>query len=70
MGLQNRDFVDWQHKIEIWADLHDIRHLLEHPQVADPVQLRKHEVAKRIILFILPNQVRAYVLGSITLNEI
>ena len=31
-----------------------IRHLLEHPPVAAPVQLRKHEIAKRIILLTLP----------------
>ena len=63
-------FVDWQHKVEIWAESLDIRHLLEHPPVADPVQLRKHDVAKAIILLALPNQDRAYVRGSLTLNEI
>ena len=65
-GLQH---VDWQHKVEIWADSHDIRHLLQHPPVADPVQLRKHEVAKPILLLTLPNQDRAYVRGSLTLSE-
>ena len=63
-------FVDLQHKVEIWADSHDIRHLLEHPPVATPGQLRKHEIAKRIILLTLPNHDRAYVRGSQTLNEI
>ena len=63
-------FFDWQNKVEIWAESHDIKQLLEHPPVADPVQLRKHEVAKRVILLTLPNQDRAYVKGSLTLNEI
>ena len=68
--FKTETFVDWQHKVEIWAESHDIRHLLEHPQVADPIQLRKHEVAKRVILLTLPNQDRAYVRGSLTMNEI
>ena len=63
-------FVDWQNKVDIWAESHDIQHLLLHPPVADPVQHRKHEVAKRVILLTLPNQDRAYVQGSLTLNEI
>ena len=63
-------FVDWQNNVEIWAESHDIKHLLEHPPVADPVQLRKHEVAKRVILLTMPNQDRAYVKGSLTLKEI
>ena len=63
-------FVDCQNKVEIWAESHDIKHLLQHPPVADPVQLRKHEVAKRVILLTLPNQDRAYVKGSLMLNEI
>ena len=63
-------FVDWQHRIEIWADSHDIRHPLEHPLVAAQGQLRQHENAKRIILLMLPNHDRAYVRGSQTLNEI
>ena len=63
-------FVDWQNKVEIWAESHDMKHSLQHPPVADPVQLRKHEVAKRVILLTLPNQDRAYVKGSLTLNEI
>ena len=67
--FKTETFVDWQHKVKIWADSHDIRHLLQHP-VADPVHLRKNEVAKRIILLTLPNQDRAYVWGSLTLNEI
>ena len=29
-------FVDWQNKVEIWAESHDIKHLLEHPPIADP----------------------------------
>ena len=62
--------VDWQLKVEIWAELHDIRHLLEHPPVATPVQLRKHEIAKQIILLTLPNHDRVYGRGSLTLNEI
>ena len=70
LDFKSGTFVDWQRKVEIWADLHDIRHLLEHPPVADPVQLRKHEVAKHILLLTLPNQDRAYVRGSLTLNEI
>ena len=41
-------FVDWQNKLDIWAESHDIKHLLLHPPVADPVQQRKHEVAKRV----------------------
>ena len=68
--FKTETFVDWQHKVEIWADSHDIRHLLEHPPVAAPGQLRKHEIAKRIILLTLPNHDRAYVRGSQTLNEI
>ena len=44
--------------------------MLQHLPVADPVQLRKHEVAKRVILLTLPNQDRAYVKGSLTLDEI
>ena len=63
-------FVDKKHKVEIWADSHDIRHLLEHPPVAAPAQLHKHEMAKRIILLTLPNHDRAYVRGSLTLHEI
>ena len=63
-------FVDWQNMVEIWAESHDVKHLLEHQPIADPVQLRKHEVAKRVILLTLPNQDRAYVKGSLTLNEI
>ena len=63
-------FVDWQHKVEIWVESHDIRHLLEHPPVADPAQLRKHEIAKRIILLTLTNHDRAYVRGSFMLDEI
>ena len=35
-----------------------------------PGQLRKHAIAKRIILLTLPNHDRAYVRGSQTLNEI
>ena len=62
--------VEGQNKVEIWAEPHDIKHLLQHPLVADPVQLRKHEVAKRVILLTMPNQDRAYVKGSPTLNEI
>ena len=68
--FKSETLVDWQHNVEIWADSHDIRHLLQHAPVADPVQLHKHEVAKRIILLTLPNQDRAYVWGSLTLNEI
>ena len=63
-------FVDRQNKVELWAESHDIKHLLVYPPVADPIQLRKHEVAKRVILLTLPNQDRAYVKGSLTLNEI
>ena len=43
--FKTETFVDWQHKVETWADSHDIRHLLEHPPVAAPGQLRKHEIA-------------------------
>ena len=68
--FKTETFVDWQHKVEKWADSHDIRHLLEHPPVAAPGQLRKHEITKRIILLTLPNHDRAYVRGSQTLNEI
>ena len=67
--FKTETFVDWQHMVAILADSHDIRHLLQHPPVADPVQLHKHQVAKRIILLTLPNQDRAYVRGSLTLNE-
>ena len=67
---QHETFVDWQHKVEIWAESHDIKHLLEHPLIADPAQLRKQEIAKRIILLTLPNQDGAHVRGSLTLNEI
>ena len=52
--LLTETFVDWQHKVEIWADSRDIRHLLEHPPTAAPGQLRKHEIAKRIMLLTLP----------------
>ena len=58
-------FVDWQNKVDIWADSHDIQHLLLHPPVADPVQQRKHDIAKRVILLTLPNQDRAYVKGVV-----
>ena len=70
MGFQTETFVDWLHKVEIWAESHDTRHLLEHPPVTDPVPLRKHEIAKRKILLTLPDHDRAYVRGSLTLNEI
>ena len=43
--FKTETFVDWQHKVEIWADSHNIRHLLEHPPAAAPGQLRKHEIA-------------------------
>ena len=59
--------LTYKGKVEIWAESHDIKHLLEHPPVADPVQ---HQVAKRVILLTLPNQDRACVKGSLTLNEI
>ena len=49
----NETYVDWLHKVEIWSDSHDIRHFLEHPLVADPSQLREHEIAKRIVVFTL-----------------
>ena len=68
--FKTETFVDWQHKVEIWADSHHIRHPLEHPPVAAPGQLRKHEIAKRIILLTLRNHDRAYVRGFQTLNEI
>ena len=68
--LKTETIVDWQHKVEIWADSQHIRHLLEHPPVAAPGQLHKHEIAKRIILLTTPNHDRAYVRGSQTLNEI
>ena len=38
--------------------------------MAAPAQLRKHEIAKRIVLLTLPNHDRAYVRGSLTLHEI
>ena len=60
----------WQHKVEIWEESHDFRHLLEHPLVTAPAQLRKDEIAQRIILLALPNHDRAYVRGSLTLKEI
>lgn len=63
-------FVDWLHKFEIWAELREIRHLLEHPPIAAPTHLRKHEIAKRIILLTLPNHDRAFVRRSQTLHEI
>ena len=68
--FKTETFVDWQHKVKIWADSHNIRHLLEHPPVAAPGQLGKHEIAKRIILLTLPNHDRAHVRGCQTLNEI
>ena len=68
--FKTKTFVDWQHKVEIWAESHDIRHLLEHLPVADPAHMRKHEVAKRIIQLTLLNHDRAYVRGSLTLIEI
>ena len=69
--FKQETFIDyWQHKVEIWAESHDIRHLLEHPPVAVPVQLRKHEIAKRLILLTLPNYDRAYGRESLMLNEI
>ena len=67
--FKTETFVDWQHKVEIWAESHDIRHLLEHPPAADPAQLRMHEIAQRMVLLTLPNHDRAYVRGSLTLNE-
>ena len=67
--FKTETFVDWQHKVEILAESHDIRHLLEHHPVAAPGQLRMHEIAKRIILLTLPNHDRAYLRGSQTLNE-
>ena len=68
--FKTETFFDWQHKVEIWTDSHNNRHLLEHPPVAAPGQLRKHEIAKRIILLTLANHDRAYVRGSQTLDEI
>ena len=68
--LNNETFVDWQHKVEIWAESHDKTYLLEQPPVANPVQLRKHEIAIRVILLTLPNHERAYVRSCLTLNEI
>ena len=68
--FKTETFVDWHYKVEIWAESHGTRHMLEHPPVAAPIQLRKHEVAKRIILLTLPNHDRAYVRGSLTLNEL
>ena len=63
-------FFDWQNQVEILAESHTIKHLLQRPPIADIVQLRKHEVAKRVTLMTLPNQDRAYVKGSLKLNEI
>ena len=51
--FKHETFVDWQHKVEIWAKSHDMWHLLEHPPVANPAQLRKHEILKRNILLTL-----------------
>ena len=68
--FKTETFVDWQHKVEIWADSHDIRHLREHPPVASPAQLRKYEKAKHTILLTLPNHDRAYVHRALTLHEI
>ena len=68
--FKTETFVDWQHKVEVWAELHDIRHLLEHPLVTALAQLRKREITKRNLLLTLPNHDRAYVRGSLTLNEI
>ena len=74
--IKHETFVDWQHEVETWAELHDKGHLPENPPVAalpvaaPPAALRKHEIAKRIILLTLPNHDRAYVRGSQTLNEI
>ena len=68
--FKSETFVDWQHKVEIRAEPHDIRHLLEHPPVAVPAPLCMRETAKRIILLTLPNPDRACVCGSLTLNEI
>ena len=70
MGFKVETFVDRQNKVEIRAESHEIKHVLEHPPIADPVQLRKHEVAKRVILLTVAYQDRAYVKGSLTLNEI
>ena len=56
--------------VEIWADSHDIRHLLEHPPVAAPGHLCQHEIAKCIVLLTLPNHDTAYVRGSQTFYEI
>ena len=50
--------------------LHGESSKLEHPCVAAPIQLRKHEVAQRIMLLTLPKRDRAYVRGSFTFNEI
>ena len=63
-------FLEWQQKVEIRAESHDIRHLVEHPPVAAPVQRRKHEIATRIMFLTWPNHDKAYVRGSLTLNEI
>ena len=66
-GFKHEAFIDWQHKVGIWADSHDIPHLLEHPPVAAPAQLHKHQIAKRIVL---PKHDRAYIRGFQTLHEI
>ena len=68
--FKTETFADWPHKVEIWAESHDIRNLLEHPPVIAPAQLRKHDIAKTVILLTLPNHDRAYVRGSLTLNKI
>ena len=44
--------------MEIWADSHDIRHLLERETY--DTDLPKHDAAMRIILLTLPNHDRAY----------
>ena len=62
--------VDWQHKVEVTAESHDIRHLLEFPAIAAPAQQRKYDIAKRIILLTLPSRDRALVGGLQTLHEI
>ena len=38
--FKHETYVDWQHKEEIWAESHDIRHLLGHPPVAALTELR------------------------------
>jgi len=47
-NFKSETFIDFQHKVKVWADSHDRRHLLER-ELHDS-DLPKHDAAMRIIL--------------------